>query len=159
MMLATSEATENAGAALADAIGKAAPARACIWLQGELGAGKTTFCRGLLRSLGHAGRVPSPTYTLVEPYECGMYRVYHLDLYRLHDAGELEFLGLTDLWDDGAIFLVEWPGRAPDALPAADMEIALGLSGPRGTRREMTISCLTATGTEILQRLGKAYAE
>ncbi len=115
LTLKDENATAAAGAALASAVkGRAG----IITLSGELGAGKTTFVRGLLRALGHTGAVRSPTYTLVEPYEVGGQRVLHLDLYRLAGAADLTTLGLRDELDDATLLLVEWPERADGALPA-----------------------------------------
>ena len=94
-------------------------------LTGELGAGKTTFVRGLLRGMGHTGRVRSPTYTLVEPYHLEGRDVLHLDLYRIGDPGELDFLGIPDLIDERTLLLVEWPERGAGHLPGADLSIAL----------------------------------
>lgn len=88
-----------------------------VFLEGELGAGKTTLARGILRGLGFSGHVKSPTYTLVEPYEFGTLRVYHFDFYRIRGAEELEYLGLDDLLGECAIKLVEWPERAFGRLP------------------------------------------
>ncbi len=88
-----------------------------VFLEGELGAGKTTLARGILRGLGFSGHVKSPTYTLVEPYEFGTLSVYHFDFYRIKDAEELEYLGLDDLLGERAIKLVEWPERAFGRLP------------------------------------------
>lgn len=113
--LKDSAATESAGAALAEAL----PASdTVIYLQGELGAGKTTLVRGVLRGLGYQGRVPSPSYTLVEPYELPGRSLQHLDLYRIGDPGELSFLGVRDL--SGTLF-IEWPERGEGRLPAADL--------------------------------------
>ncbi len=109
---------ENATAAAGAALAHAAKGRAgVIALSGELGAGKTTFVRGLLRALGHGGAVRSPTYTLVEPYEVAGQRVLHLDLYRLAGAADLTALGLRDELDGSTLLLVEWPERAEGALP------------------------------------------
>ena len=96
-----------------------------IHLIGDLGAGKTTLARGILRGLGHVGAVKSPTYTLIEPYEPGGRRVYHLDLYRLGDPEGLEYLGLRDILGEDALILVEWPERAGAALPPADLELRI----------------------------------
>jgi|SRR5215831_1137722 len=94
-----------------------------ITLDGELGAGKTTFVSGVLRALGISAPVRSPTYTLVEPYEFGSFTVYHLDLYRLVEARELEMLALRDLLRPQAVLLIEWAERGKDVLPAAELSL------------------------------------
>ena len=102
------------------------PADTAGWtllLDGELGAGKSTFARALIRAMGHSGAVPSPTYTLVEPYELPGRLVYHVDLYRISDEEELRYLGWTEL-EDG-LRIVEWPDRAPELLAAADLRLEL----------------------------------
>ena len=91
-----------------------------IWLEGDLGAGKTAFARALIHSLGYEGRVKSPTYGLLEQYQLPALQVLHLDLYRINDPGELEFLGLEDLMDEHSIVLIEWPDRGGAFLPQAD---------------------------------------
>lgn len=113
------------------------PKRLVIYLRGDLGTGKTTLARGILRGLGHQGAARSPTYTLIEPYEIGTTRVYHLDLYRLADSEELEYLGLRDLLDDDALWLVEWPDRGADLLPAPDLTITIDYLG---VGRRLTLS-------------------
>lgn len=100
-----------------------------LYLRGELGAGKTTFARALLRALGVGERVKSPTYSLLERYVVNGRDAFHLDLYRIADAGELEWLGLDELDAPGAIVLVEWPERGRGALPAPDLEVVLEHDG------------------------------
>ena len=121
LFLPETEQTEQLGRLLA----QLHPAPAVIYLSGELGAGKTTFSRGFIQACGHRGAVKSPTYTLIEPYEFPSLKVYHLDLYRLNDPGELEFLGLEDLLAQGGVCLIEWPERAGSQLPPADLTISL----------------------------------
>lgn len=96
-----------------------------IFLRGQLGVGKTTLARGILRGLGHTGPVKSPTYTLVEPYELGEREVLHFDFYRINDPEELAFIGIDDLMGSSALKLVEWPERARDRLPNPDLDISL----------------------------------
>ena len=100
-----------------------------IWLVGDLGAGKTTFARALIHSLGHDGPVKSPTYGLMEHYELSSCSVLHLDLYRIEDPEELEYLGIKDLFDENTLLLVEWPERAPAALPPADVVLRFSHQG------------------------------
>ena len=107
---------------------------ALVYLSGELGTGKTTLVRGILRALGFAGPVKSPTYTLLEPYE--EQSVYHFDLYRIADRRELDFIGLDDFLDAQAIKLVEWPERGAGRLPPPDLEIQLHFQ-PQGRRIEV----------------------
>ena len=121
-----------------------------IYLKGELGAGKTTLARGFLRALGHVGKVRSPTYTLVEPYPFEDGTVYHLDLYRLADASELEDLGLRDLLAERALLLVEWPERGSGVLPDADLLVIIE---HRGESRRVTLEAATAMGQRIADSL------
>ncbi len=103
--------------------------RGVIYLCGELGAGKTTLVRGFLRELGYDGSVKSPTYTLVEPYEIDGFSIAHLDLYRVADPVELEYIGLEDILRDVSLTFIEWPERGKSYLPAADLVIELAIEG------------------------------
>ena len=122
-----------------------------IWLHGDLGAGKTTFVRGLLRALGETGPVKSPTYTLVEPYELAAATVFHFDLYRLLDPEELELMGYRDYFRDDALTLVEWPVRGEPLLPTPDWTVALDVP-EQGVGRVVTISSLSARAADIISR-------
>jgi tRNA threonylcarbamoyladenosine biosynthesis protein TsaE len=119
-----------------------------ILLQGELGAGKSTLARALLHALGYEGRVPSPTYTLVEPYRFPRGDIYHIDLYRVADVNELEFLGWSDF--QAGLKLVEWPERVPFLTEEADLEVVLEYVN---SGRTATLSALSARGDTLLQRI------
>ncbi len=149
ILLADAGATERLGAGLAGIL-RDRPGAWLIALAGPLGAGKTTLARGFLRALGHDGRVPSPTYTLIEPYELDGRPVLHLDLYRLSDPEELEYLGFRDVFEGGALVLVEWPERAGDRLPDADIRISLSLAGEG---RRAAFAALTPRGAEVVDAL------
>lgn len=121
-----------------------------IYLSGDLGAGKTTLARGLLRGYGHEGAVKSPTYTLVEPYEFSRYNIYHFDLYRLSDPEEVEFLGVSDYLMPVNLCLIEWPDKGGAAIPPADLLIELKISG---SGRLLTWEAKTPRGQEIANKL------
>ncbi|SOE70383.1 tRNA threonylcarbamoyladenosine biosynthesis protein TsaE [Burkholderia sp. D7] len=123
-----------------------------VQLIGDLGAGKTTLVRATLRSLGHAGRVRSPTYTLVEPYslatETGPLELYHFDLYRFADPAEWADAGFREYFDAGAICLVEWPQRAGGLLGVPDLEFTLE---QEGEGRVLTARAFSETGKSCLE--------
>jgi tRNA threonylcarbamoyladenosine biosynthesis protein TsaE len=144
-------ADELATATLAARLLEAMPDELAGWtvlLSGELGTGKSTFARALIRSLGHTGPVPSPTYTLVEPYELPAVDVYHVDLYRVSEEEELRYLGWQEL--ENGLRLVEWPERAPGLRRAADILIELTYDG-RG--RAAAITGLSPRGQTVAERL------
>lgn len=118
-------ADEDAVAALARQLAPSLRGGGVIHLQGDLGAGKTTFARALLVALGVQGRIKSPTYSLIESYRDAGLAIHHLDLYRIADPGELEWLGLDELQDETSLILIEWPERGGSALPAPDLTLKL----------------------------------
>jgi len=141
--------TEQLGAALAPQL----RAGLVLFLHGELGAGKTTFVRGILRGLGVTGAVKSPTYTLVEPYTLARFTVYHFDLYRLNDPEELEFLGIRDYLAGSGVCLVEWAERGAGVLPAPDVDIAIER---REEERVVRFTSRTENGATLLHGLTTA---
>ncbi len=120
---------EAATVAYGEALARRLAPGALVFLHGDLGAGKTTLVRGILRGLGHEGSVKSPTYTLLEPYEFPSCLVYHFDFYRIADSQELDFIGIDELVDSPALKLVEWPERAADRLPAPDLVVRMHVEG------------------------------
>ncbi len=134
---------EAALASLAQKLGAAITQGGLIYLIGDLGAGKTTFARAMIKAFGVAERIKSPTYSLIESYRSATLSIHHLDLYRIADPGELEWLGLADLLTPDALLLVEWPERAGNALPSADLQIRLSHAG---LRRNLIVEPSTAVG-------------
>jgi tRNA threonylcarbamoyladenosine biosynthesis protein TsaE len=141
---------EAAMVALGASLGRVLKPPAVVFLEGELGMGKTTFARGVLRAYGHCGAVKSPTYTLVEPYRFEAVSLYHFDLYRLGDPEELEFMGIRDYFSADSIALVEWPERGEGYLPAPDLRICIELAE---TGRILRFEALTERGVECLRQL------
>ncbi|MGQ0594881.1 MAG: tRNA (adenosine(37)-N6)-threonylcarbamoyltransferase complex ATPase subunit type 1 TsaE [Gammaproteobacteria bacterium] len=148
---------EALGARLAGAIFFSASASSggVVFLSGDLGAGKTTLARGLLRALGHRGAVKSPTFTLVEPYELnapgGGRAVNHFDLYRIEGVADLEGLGFRDYLDGAALCLIEWPERGARAAVAPDLEVRIDIVG---TGRVAVMCARTPWGRVVLSALG-----
>jgi len=142
-------ADESATVALAQRLAERLRPGMVIFLHGDLGAGKTTLVRGMMNALGYAGRIKSPTYTLVEPYHINGLDLRHFDLYRLHDEAEWETAGFRDEFDGHNIFLIEWPERARGLIPKADIEITFKIL-PHG--RNIDIKGNTPSGRECLKQ-------
>ncbi|WP_016955283.1 tRNA (adenosine(37)-N6)-threonylcarbamoyltransferase complex ATPase subunit type 1 TsaE [Catenovulum agarivorans] len=144
--LADADATVALGKQLAALIS----APCVVYLIGDLGAGKTTFSRGLIQGFGYEGNVKSPTYTLVEPYELADVSIYHFDLYRLADPQELEFIGIEEYFTQSSICLVEWPDKGQGWLASADIQINIE---HKNEQRSAEIVGLTAIGQKIVEQL------
>ena len=154
-LLPDTAATARFGQSLAHSLPGAAAAPLVLYFEGELGAGKTSLIRSVLASLGHTGRVPSPTYTLVEPYLLERHRVLHVDLYRLRDPAELDDLGLADVDEQGrvSVLLAEWPSRGAGRLPGPDLILRLALDGDG---RKVCLNACTGVGSSLLREVQRA---
>lgn len=142
--LVSEQATVEIGRKLA----KVCQAPCLIFLQGPLGAGKTTLTRGFLHELGVIGAVKSPTFTLVEPYHLAEKQIYHFDLYRLNEPEELEFIGIRDYFTERSICLIEWAERAQTLLPPPDLICQLSL---HSSGRLLNLYARSAKGSSLLQ--------
>ena len=143
---------ENATVLMGNQLSQAVESGAIVYLHGDLGAGKTTFTRGVIQGLGHKGNVKSPTYTLVEPYELEHVNAYHFDLYRLGDPEELEFMGIRDYFELNSLCLIEWPEKGLGVLPQADLDITLEYVDEG---RFINMIANNGKGENILSRLNK----
>ena len=121
-----------------------------VYLHGDLGAGKTTFVRGVLHGLGHVGKVKSPTYTLVEPYIIFNYNIYHFDLYRFIDEEEWDAAGFRDYFNAQSICMIEWPEKAVHVLPQPDIHVHLTAFQ---AGRKIQFSAGSVLGTQCLKKL------
>jgi tRNA threonylcarbamoyladenosine biosynthesis protein TsaE len=146
--LSDEQATLKIGADLA----QVCPAPCIIFLQGQLGAGKTTLTRGFLHGLGLKGAVKSPTFTLVEPYYLADKHIFHFDLYRVNDLQELEYIGIRDYFTEDSLCLIEWPERGQAILPKADLMCELSL---HSAGRLLKLYAHTEKGNSILQKLDR----
>ncbi|NWK77150.1 tRNA (adenosine(37)-N6)-threonylcarbamoyltransferase complex ATPase subunit type 1 TsaE [Aquitalea sp. LB_tupeE] len=146
---------ESATLALGASMAAVLQAGVVIFLQGDLGAGKTTFTRGLLAGLAYHGKVKSPTYTLVESYPFADFTIHHFDLYRFADPEEWDDAGFRDYFGTDSVCLVEWPDKAQDLLPSADLTLELEVSN---TGRTYRLTARTETGQSCLTRLSTPSA-
>jgi len=146
--LGTEAHTLASGARLASALAARSDKPVVIYLDGELGVGKTTLVRGVLRALGFTGTIRSPTYTLLETYELSAHTLVHLDLYRLQSANEVEALALPEFLLQRHMIFVEWPERGEGALPDADVRVRIDYAG---AARVLMADPLTVAGETIVQ--------
>ncbi len=153
-LLETKATDASAMEELGEILGRECPAGTLIYLQGDLGAGKTTLVRGFLKGRGYIGRVKSPTYTLLEPYSTRRSPVYHFDLYRLKSPEELEGIGFRDYLDGVGICLIEWPEKAATLLPDPDLHIRIAFAEPG---RTLTLVPYTQSGGFLVDTVLKTY--
>lgn len=159
MNVATADDMRALGRALGGALQVAGSGALVIGLEGELGAGKTTLVSGVLAGLGIAGAIRSPTYTLIEPYEAAGLQLYHIDLYRLSGARDVEALGIRDLLGEHAVLLIEWPSRAAGALPTEDLSISIEYQGSGAQRRLLRAQAHSSAGDKLLEHILAATSE
>ena len=152
--LADEQATVAFGDTLAKTVSQDVKQGIVVYLNGDLGAGKTTLTRGFVRGMGHQGNVKSPTYTLVEPYELEHWQVYHFDLYRLADPEELEFMGIRDYFSESSCSFIEWPEKGAGLLANADLIINIAYDNEQ---RVLSISDKSPLGQQVLQAFSQRY--
>lgn len=141
---------EPATLALGERISRVLGNGLVVYLHGDLGVGKTTLVRGILHGMGHVGKVKSPTYTLVEPYVISGINLYHFDLYRFVDEEEWEASGFRDYFNKQTVCFVEWPEKAGQLIPLADLDIQLT---PQENGRKVVMTANTAAGKHVLEAL------
>jgi len=152
--LADEEATIAMGTALAMVVKTKLKQGIVVFLNGDLGAGKTTLTRGFVRGMGHKGNVKSPTYTLVEPYDLADWHVYHFDLYRLSDPEELEYMGIRDYFENNCCCFIEWPEKGTGLLAQEDLIINIAYIGEQ---RNISLNASTEKGANLLKELKKIF--
>jgi tRNA threonylcarbamoyladenosine biosynthesis protein TsaE len=157
--VATADDMRVLGRALGGALCTAGAGALVIGIEGELGAGKTTLVGGILAGVGIDGAIRSPTYTLIEPYEAAGLRLYHIDLYRLSGAREVEALGIRDLLDECAVLLIEWPSRAASALPSEDLSVSIEYQGSGAQRRLLRARAHSSAGDKLLEQILAATSQ
>ena len=158
VVLTLALADEAATASLAAALAAALRGGEVVHLSGELGAGKTTFVRAVLRSLGYNGRVRSPSFTLLEPYNLTRFDVYHFDFYRFSSDSELRDAGFEELLDGRAVAFVEWPEMASAVLPVPDLRVRLARADDGESRRQAQLVADSARGRACLSAIAASMA-
>lgn len=139
--------TERASEMLAEQLALCLKPPLVLTFRGEIGAGKTTFIRAMLRRLGVSFAIKSPTFSLVESYECSSFVVHHFDLYRIHDVTELDYLGFRDFFVENTVCCIEWPEQAGEYLTSVDVEFTLTM---QVTGRKLQARALSSTGVAML---------
>lgn len=148
---------ENALALVALSLSEYLKAPFILYLKGDLGAGKSTLVRHLLNAFGYTETVKSPSYSLIEPYFFNSFQIFHLDLYRLNDPEELEFIGLRDYCHDQSILLIEWPEKGGEAIPNADMICQISFTSDCH-ERSISWQSLTQTGEVCLHAIKSKFS-
>ena len=142
--------TEQATEVLATHLATSLISPLVITFCGEIGAGKTTLIRAMIRCLGVTSAIKSPTFSLVETYQAAHFQIHHFDLYRIDDEAELDYIGFRDYFRDNAVCLIEWPERAPTVLVHTDIRCTLNI---KGAGRELHMDAISAAGESVLSCL------